>query len=259
MFKKSAFIGFFLVFTVLITVVQVSAVDEKELEKQADLIAKLLVSCRAVIAQNQALFNDPEKGDKGFTGDVYISKAREHFKNATGMEVSDSDASSTDPVKKALGILLASTKKILDGSQNVLNIRGLGFKNIIPAVVGRRTSYLYNKAMGSGYYLKQTSMKYRNPANRPDAFETKILTIFERPDYPKDKGMGKVVTYSDGSKFYRYMLPLPIEQDCLQCHGDPKGEKDITGRTKEGYRLDELRGAISVMVPYSSEEHGKRN
>ena len=46
------------------------------------------------------------------------------------------------------------------------------------------------------------------------------------------------------------MLPLYIEQECLQCHGEPKGERDITGRVKEGYRLDELRGAISVIIPY---------
>ncbi len=145
---KSMFIGLFLVFTVLMTDVRVFAVDEKKLEKQSDLIAKLLISCRAIIAQNQDLFNDPEKGDKGFTGDVYISKAREHFKNATGIEVSESDVSSTDPVKKALGSLLVSTKRILDESQKVINIRGLGFKNVIPAVVGRRTSYIYNKTMG---------------------------------------------------------------------------------------------------------------
>lgn len=250
MLKKSVFIGFFLAFTVLMTGVQVYAVDENELEKNADLIAKLLVSCRAVIAQNQGLFNDPEKGNKGFTGDVYISKVKEHYKNTTGIEVFESDTSSTEPVKKALGTLLVSSKKILDESQKVLNIRGLGFKNIIPAVVGRRTGYLYCKAMGADYYLKQTSMKYRNPANRPDAFEAEILTIFEKPDYPKGKGIGKVITYSDGSKVYRYLMPLSIEQKCLQCHGEPKGEIDITGLVKEGYRLGDLRGAISVMVPY---------
>jgi general secretion pathway protein A len=251
MSKKSMFTGIFLVFTILMTGVQVFAVDEKELERQSDLIAKLLFSCRAIIAQNQDLFNDPEKGDKGFTGDVYISKASEHFKNTTGIEVSESDASSTDPVKKMLGTLLVSSKKIIDENQKVLNIWGLGFKGVISAVIGRRTSHLYTKAMGAGYRLKQTSMKYRNPANRPDAFESRILTILSKEaGYPKDKGIGEVITYSDGTKVYRYMLPLFIEQECLQCHGDPKGERDITGRVKEGYRLGELRGAISVMVPY---------
>ena len=233
--------------------VRVFAFDEKELEKQSDLIAKLLVSCRAIIAQNQDLFNDPEKGDKGFTGDVYISKIRAHFKDATGIEVSESDASSTDPVKKALGLLLVSAKAIIDESQTVLNIRGSGFKNVIPAIVGRRIShkYIYSKALsGGGYYLKQTSIEYRNPANRPDAFESKIFNRFKEPGHPKGKGIGESITYTDGFKVYRYMLPIYIEPACLQCHGEPKGEKDITGRVKEGYRLGELRGAISVMVPY---------
>jgi hypothetical protein len=250
MLKKSVFIGFFLMLVNLTINVQLFAFDEKELEKQSELIAKLLYSCRAVIARNQDLLNDPEKGDKGFTGDVYISKAREHFKNATGIDVSESDASSTDPLKKALGALLVSTKKIIDESQKILNMKGLGFKGVIPAIVGRRTSYLYTKAMGEGYRLKQTSMIYRNPANRPDAFESRIFAALSiEGGYPKDKGIGEVVTYTDGSSVYRYMLPLYIEPECLKCHGDPKGERDITGRVKEGYRLGELRGAISVMVP----------
>lgn len=248
-FVNVMFIGLFLGFTVLMTDVRVFAVDEGELEKQSELIAKLLVSCRAIIAQNQSLFNDPEKGDKGFTGDVYINKVKKHYKNATGVEVSEGDASSSNPIKKALGALLVSTKKVIDESQKVINIRGLGFKNIIPAVVGRRTGYKYNKAMGAGYYLKQTSIKYRNPANNPDAFESKILRKFAVPGYLKSKGIGEVITHSDGSKVYRYMLPVYIEPACLQCHGEPKGERDITGRIKEGYKVGEVRGAISVMIP----------
>ena len=248
------FVGLFLVFTVCITGVRVFAVDEKELEKKSNLIAKLLVSCRAIIAQNQDLINDSEIGDKGFTGDVYISKVIENYKNATGIEISESDVSSSDPVKKALGILLISTKGVINESQRVINKKGKGFKNIIPAIVGRRTGYKYSKAMGRGYYLKQTSLKYRNLANHPDIFEAKYLKEFEEPGYPQGKGKGEIVTYSGGLKTYRYMLPVYIKPPCLKCHGDPKGEKDIAGRIKEGYKEGELRGAISVMVPISSEE-----
>jgi len=230
---------------------QVFAVEEKDLEKQADLIAKLLVSCRAIIAQNQGLINDPDKGDKGFTGDIYISKVREHFKNATDLEVSENDASSSDPVKRSLGTLLCSAKAVINESQKVINMKGKGFKEIIPAVVGRRTGFKYNKAMGVGYYLKQTSIRYRNPANHPDDLETRYLNKFEVPGYPKDKGEGVVITNSDGSKVYRYMLPVYIKPACLKCHGDPKGEKDIAGGIKEGYKEGEVRGAISVMIPYS--------
>ena len=38
------------------------------------------------------------------------------------------------------------------------------------------------------------------------------------------------------------------ENDCLNCHGDPKGELDITGGKKEGGQLGELGGAISVVI-----------
>jgi hypothetical protein len=68
--KRVIFSGLILAFT-FITSAQVFAVDEKDLEKQADLIAKLLVSCRVIIAQNQDLINDPDKGDKGLQ-EIYI-------------------------------------------------------------------------------------------------------------------------------------------------------------------------------------------
>ena len=250
--RRLIFSGLILMFAIGISAAQVFTVDERDLEKQADLIAKLMVSCRAIIAQNQNLINDPERGDKGFTGDVYTSKVKEHFKNTTGIDVSESDASSKDPVKKTLGTLLCSTKEVIDESQKVINMKGKGFKKIIPAVVGRRTGYKYNKAMGSGYYLKQTSLKYRNLANHPDILEAKYLKEFEELGHPKGKGIGEVIANSDGSKVYRYMLPTYIEPACLKCHGGPKGEKDITGHIKEGYKEGEIRGAISVMIPCPS-------
>ncbi len=162
------------------------------------------------------------------------------------------DAFSADPVKKSLGTLLCSAKSVINESQKVINMKGKEFKKIIPAVVGRRTSFKFNKTMGVGYYLKQTSIMYRNPANHPDAFETQYLNEFEEPGYPKDKGRGMVITNSDGSKVYRYMLPLYIKPPCLKCHGEPKGEMDISRGIKEGYKEGEIRGAISVMIPFSS-------
>ncbi len=251
MLKKILFIGMILLLAAIPTA-RLFADEKKHLEKQANLIAKLLVSCRAIIAQNQDLINDPEKGDKGFTGDLYTSKIKVHFKNATGIDVSENDAFSPDPVNKSLGILLCSAKAVIDESQKVINMKSKGFKKIIPAVVGRRTSFKYNKTMGVGYYLKQTSIRYRNPANHPDAFETKHLNIFEEPDHQKGNGIGRVITNSDGSKVYRYMLPISIKPSCLKCHGDPEGKIDISGGIKEGYREGEIRGAISVMIPYYS-------
>ena len=249
--RKFLLIGMVLVFASISTA-RLSADETKYLEKQASLIAKLLISCRSIIAQNQDLINDPGKGDKKFTGEIYAGKIKVHFKDSTGLDISENDVFSADPVKKSLGTLLCSAKEVIDESQMVINMKGQGFKKIIPAVVGRRTSFKYNKTMGVGYYLKQTSIKYRNPANHPDVLETRLLNEFEEPGYPKDKGKGEVITNSDGSKVYRYLLPVYIKHACLRCHGDPVGEVDISGSIKEGYRKGEIRGAISVMVPYSS-------
>ncbi len=253
MLRKYVYNAFIILFVACMSIAPLFAEDDKELEKSAELAAKLLVSCRAIIAEKQDLFNDPEKGDKGFTGDVYVSQVKKHFKDATGVDVSEDDANSKDQTKKILGTLLVSTKTVIDESQKVLNMKGRGFKKIIPAIVGRRTGYKFNKALGAGYKLKQTSLQFRNPANHPDAFETEILKEFEENGYPKGKGKGEVVTNNDGSKTYRYMLPLYITSACLKCHGGPKGERDISKKIKEGYKEGEIRGAISLKFPYTTE------
>jgi hypothetical protein len=252
MLKKLTYSGLILLLAVFISSAHVFAEVDKDLEKRADLAAKFIVSCRAIIAQQQDLFNNPDIGDKGFTGEIYATKVKEHFKGATGVDVSEEDASSTDPTKKILGVLLVSAKTVIEESQQVLNQKGRGFKKVIPAIVGRRTGYKYNKAMGKGYNLKQTSLKFRNPANHPDAFEKNVLQEFEANGYPKGKGKGDIVTNNDGSQTYRYMLPLYIKPACLKCHGDPKGERDIAKKIKEGYKEGEIRGAISLKIPYSS-------
>jgi len=45
------------------------------------------------------------------------------------------------------------------------------------------------------------------------------------------------------------MKPLYIEEPCLDCHGKPVGVKDIAGYPKEGYKLGDFAGAISLVVP----------
>jgi general secretion pathway protein A len=47
----------------------------------------------------------------------------------------------------------------------------------------------------------------------------------------------------------RVLLPLFYTKQCLFCHGKPKGELDISGYEKEGYREGDLGGAISATLP----------
>ncbi|MHC4182002.1 MAG: sensor histidine kinase [Planctomycetota bacterium] len=121
------------------------------------------------------------------------------------------------------------------------------FKHLNPAKVGTEISKRFS--VSTNYIMKQTSLKYRNPANAPDEFEIKALKQLQTEK--NEKAIWGEDHNEEGKKIIRYMIPLYIKEECLACHGrqDYEGELDITGHKKEGYKLGELRGAISVIAP----------
>jgi hypothetical protein len=40
-----------------------------------------------------------------------------------------------------------------------------------------------------------------------------------------------------------------VHQSCLSCHGEPRGDRDITGGKKEGQKEGDLAGALSWTIP----------
>lgn len=118
------------------------------------------------------------------------------------------------------------------------------FKGLNPAAVGRGVNEAF--ARFAGYRFKQTRLHVRNPANAPDAFEREALMAFLQ-----DRGLreyhGRV--NEGGRVYFRYAIPLRVEPECLQCHGEPRGSLDVAGYLREGYRLGDLGGAISVSIP----------
>ena len=50
----------------------------------------------------------------------------------------------------------------------------------------------------------------------------------------------------------RVLLPLFYNRQCLACHGNPKGEVDISGYEKEGFKEGDLGGAISIVLTAQS-------
>jgi signal transduction histidine kinase len=121
------------------------------------------------------------------------------------------------------------------------------FKHLNPARVGAEISKRFS--LSTNCIIKQTSLDYRNPENTPDEYEIKILKQYQT-NKNEDAIWGED-NDKEGKRIIRYVLPLYIEQECLQCHGKPayEGELDIAGYKKEGYELGDLRGAISVIVP----------
>jgi signal transduction histidine kinase len=42
---------------------------------------------------------------------------------------------------------------------------------------------------------------------------------------------------------------MSIESNCLECHGEPAGEPDVLGYPKEGWKIGDLAGAVSIVMP----------
>ncbi|MEI3231639.1 MAG: DUF3365 domain-containing protein [Gordonibacter pamelaeae] len=60
------------------------------------------------------------------------------------------------------------------------------------------------------------------------------------------------MTDFQGVERFRYAQALEVDKSCLECHGEPAGEVDITGKVKEGWTLDSVGGAISIVIPSTS-------
>jgi hypothetical protein len=109
-----------------------------------------------------------------------------------------------------------------------------------------------------GLRVRRVSLKLRNPADAPDAFERGVLEELEashaRGELPEEV---IEVVEDGGSSSLRYMRPIRIVQPCLSCHGDPQAiDPEVRRLLQElypadqatGYGLGDLRGAVSVSV-----------
>ena len=224
-----------------------AALTDSETVEAGRLLAVLHDSGRVTIGANQKLINDPDKGDKGFTPQAFEKQVTEQFKERTKVNLVDlKNERVPEAAKKLLPQLLEVMKQTVADYQPVINRQGVGFKGFIPATFGTQAAAKFRSK--TGVYLKQTQNPPRNPKNTPDEFEMKVLARFADPAYPR-QGEKIISETVDGGKAVRVMLPLFMIKGCLPCHGEPKGEKDISGYLREGAKEGDLAGAISVKVP----------
>lgn len=103
---------------------------------------------------------------------------------------------------------------------------------INPAYMTRQISEISERSQGLSFRI--TSLNPLRPANAPDAWEKEALQSLAAGN---DEVKG-VVTRSDGQHIFRFMAPLLVTEDCLQCH------------VEQGYRVGDVRGGISISQPY---------
>jgi diguanylate cyclase (GGDEF)-like protein len=83
-----------------------------------------------------------------------------------------------------------------------------------------------------GVAIHITSLNPIRPENAPSDWEKEALRAFE-------DGAREYAAFAEegGRAAFRYMAPLAVEEGCLRCH------------EKQGYRLGDVRGGISVTIP----------
>lgn len=111
-----------------------------------------------------------------------------------------------------------------------------------------------------GWDVSRTSLKPRNAANSPDAWERAVLEEFESRkaagEELKVMEYYEVVTMND-KQVFRYMKAIPTaKKPCLVCHGSnlkPKVaaiiDKYYPNDQARGYKAGDIRGAFSIIQP----------
>ena len=216
---------------------------QTETEQAAELLATLLNAGRVVIERNQPLINDPRKGDKEFTVEVFERLVLEEFRQQTHIDLKSPPSSLPASTRALLIQLLRASKEVVSDAQFVINQRGIGYKNFIPATFGSQAARKFSAR--SKVTIKQTALDPRNLHNAPDAYERKVLLQLSA----QSMAGPPIIEWVDGGAILRVVTPLYYSEDCLTCHGSPKGILDISGYPREGARAGELAGAISIHIP----------
>lgn len=113
-----------------------------------------------------------------------------------------------------------------------------------------------------GWRVRRVSDRLRNPADAPDGWERRQLARFaaehRREPLAPDAEAWEVVG-GKGRRVLRYAKPVVIPGEvCLRCHGDAArfeaAVRDSLARLyprdrATGYRVGDLRGAVSVSIP----------
>ncbi len=211
-------------------------------------VSDLFRAARTVISVNQDRINDPGLADKGLDGEAVVARAIE-----TTIEETGTDPRNVDPQSRKgrlLSAMMTAVKGVMTANQERINRPGVGFKGFVPAVFARLVTEHFRADAEGLAELKFTAPPelIRNRKATPDEIETTIIrSKFMSPDWPSGKLYALAAT-AKGRAAARILVPEYYGAGCLNCHGQPKGEIDITGFPKEGGHLGELGGVFSFIL-----------
>jgi len=146
-----------------------------------------------------------------------------------------------DKVRQITG--MASSTRVWFSSNIQAMVPDGKFKtlNQVPVVVAWSVAQQYANQNNMTFHTP--SLSPRDPKNQPDEFERRALETFQKDPDLKEYSQRLV---ENGEDVMRYAQPVRVTEDCLTCHGFPKGEKDPFGYSKEGMKTGDLRAAFTV-------------
>lgn len=211
-------------------------------------LAEMLRDARTVISNNEDLINNPNLGDKHLTGRKVLADSVALYRQNTGVDPEKFDPASRKG--RLMHAMMNAIVQVMDENQMTINEKGTGFKGFIPAVFGRLVSEAFDNLAAGEADLKITAPPdlVRNRKALPDTWETQVIeTKLSKPDWPRGQPYWATVDIA-GHPAYRFAVPEYYRESCLACHGTPKGELDITGYPKEGRKLGDLGGVMSIIL-----------
>ncbi len=211
-------------------------------------LAYILYAAEKVVSDNQELIDDPAKGDKGLTADVVLAKAAKYYQEFAKEPMPSSEGETRHA--RCVRTLLTIIRATIDKAQPLINEAGKGYKSFISPVFTDQVAREFCRTMEGVAVIRITAPTelLRNRRHKPDEWEKNVLyNQFKAATWEKGKTVAEKVEYK-GKAGTRFIVPQYYEQACLKCHGEPKGERDMNGGVKEGGKLGDLGGAISVVI-----------
>ena len=242
----------------LATSADLTAAEKMEVSETARLLAVLMDAGRVVLGKAQPTINNPRLEDKGFSPSVFEGRLRKEFQVRTGHDLRNLPSSPMPEQAKPLllKMVFLMLKEVHDVQPDI-NKKGIGFKGFIPATFGTKVAQQFTKETGLKVrQIGPPGIDPRNPANKPDDQEEQILLLIQK-NHPRVGDHVMEQQLPDHS--VQVLLPLFYSRQCLACHGKPKGEVDISGYEKEGFKEGDLGGAISVILPVTSNATARTN
>ncbi|MER9675278.1 DUF3365 domain-containing protein [Mesorhizobium sp. M0208] len=211
-------------------------------------LAELLRAGRSIISNYQTLINDPAIGDKHLDGERITREAIAAYSKHTGNDPLSGELNERD--RRLLEVQIEAMREVVDEQQDNINRAGIAFKGFVPAVFARLMNDKFGAKAGNEARVRVTAPEQlvRNRKSLPDAWEAQIIEkVLLDPQRAKGEAYTDV-TEVDGRPAFRMLLPEYYTGSCLSCHGEPKGEIDVTGYPKEGGKAGDLGGAISIVL-----------